>query len=142
MVAIAVLLGLSPVFAQKKSSYVERALKVNDWGVAARQIFIEARILDPHASSIVAGQAAAGYIDDALTTIDGTHKGKRSWLLITLLREAPSIPSEKKKQLLQDAVESARTGTAGHYIRSGDLARIALYFSGQRSESDSRQMFT
>lgn len=133
-----------PAIANEPASETERLIAKDEWGKAARLIFAEARATYKHEPSIITGQAKAGLIEDALETIEGTNPGSRSWLLMSLVREAPSLSPEKRDELVRKALDSARNhtgGTAPNYIKSADLTRIALYHSGQGAEGDAKAIF-
>lgn len=144
-VAIFSLIIACPAIAKESISDVEHLIATDHWEEAAKLMFQEARATDRHESKIVAGQAKAGFIQDALETIEGTHPASRSWLLMTVVNEAPSLPSDKRDDLIRNALASARARTnrtADNYLRSGNLARIALYYSAQGSENDARAIFS
>ena len=134
-----------PAIAKESVPDVEHLIATGQWEAAARLIFKEARATNRHESDIVTGQAKAGFIQDALETIEGTHAASRSWLLMTVVNEAPSLPSDKRDDLIRNALASARartSRTADNYLRSGDLTRIALYYSAHGSENDARAIFS
>lgn len=133
------------VFAKQADLDVEGAIRSGNLARAGRLIFVEARSANAHETGIVLGQAKAGYVKDAMETIDGTWPASRSWLLVLLMREATGLSSEFKSQLMQDALESARkrmAGNATNYIRSGDLARVSIYFSGQGRDDEAKHIFS
>jgi tetratricopeptide (TPR) repeat protein len=134
-----------PVIAKESASDVENLIATNQWEEAAKLMFREARAIDRHEPSIVTGQARAGFIRDALETIEGTHPSSRSWLLMTVVKEAPSLPSDKRDELIRNALAAARAQRnriSDNYLRSGDLVRIALYYSAQGSENDAKAVFS
>ncbi|EXI66039.1 MAG: hypothetical protein AW08_02778 [Candidatus Accumulibacter adjunctus] len=131
--------------AKEPISDVDGLIAADRWQEAARLIFLEARATNKHESAIVIGQARAGFVDDALDTINATHIASRSWLLMSLVHEAPSLSTEKRDELLRNALDSARGNAVGkwpNYLKSGDLARIALYYSGKGATSDAELIFS
>lgn len=144
LVTIFSLIIACPAIAKESISDVEHLIATDHWEEAAKLMFQEARAIDRHEPNIVTGQAKAGFIQDALETIEGTHLASRSWLLMTVVNEAPSLPSDIRDDLIRNALASARARTnrtADNYLRSGNLARIALYYSAQGSENDARAIF-
>jgi tetratricopeptide (TPR) repeat protein len=62
-----------------------------------------------------------------------------------VVRESPSLPSDKRDELVRNALDFARVqtnGIADNYLRSGNLARIALYYSAQGSENNAKAIFS
>jgi len=124
---------------------IDGLIAADRWKEAARLIFLEARATNKHEPTIVIGQAKAGFVEDALDTINATHIASRSWLLMSLVHEAPSLSTEKRDELLRHALDSARgkaVGKSPNYLKSGDLARIALYYSGKGAASDAKLIFS
>jgi hypothetical protein len=133
------------LIAKDSTPDVEDLIAADQWKAAARLIFTEARTADKHEPDIVTGQAKAGFIQDALETINGTNPGSRSWLLMTVVKEAPSLVSDKRDELIRNALTLARARTnriSDNYLRSGDLARIALYHSAQGAENEAKAIFS
>ena len=131
--------------AKEPISDIEGLIAADRWKEAARLIFVEARATNKHEPTIVIGQAKAGFVEDALDTINATHIASRSWLLMSLVREAPSLSTERRDELLRNALDSARgkaVGKSPNYLKSGDLARIALYYSGKGAASDAKLIFS
>lgn len=132
------------IWAAPTASNVSDAIKTNEWARAARLMFVEANNAYPHVLQTVKGQAQAGYVEDAIKSIEGAPPGTRSWLLVLLLREAPALSATTKNQLIQDALASARNRTArsSDYIRSGYLAKVSIYYSVQGREGEAKSIFS
>lgn len=120
-------------------------LLINDgkWKEASREIFFEAKLASKFEQSIALGQAKAGFLADALDTIAGFHLANQPSALLKLVAETPSITLEKKFELVRLALISTRkiTGPNADYLKSGDLARVALFYSRNGAESESRAVF-
>lgn len=145
LVAYGLAMFCCPAIAKEPISDIDGLIAADRWKEAARLIFVEARAANKHEPTIVFGQAKAGFVEDALYTINATHLASRSWLLMSLVHEAPSLSAEKRDQLLRNALDSARGKTVGQspsYLKSGDLARIALYYSGKGAASDAKLIFS
>ncbi len=122
----------------------EKLIDEDKWLNSARQIFLEARSIYKYESSIVIGQAKAGFIKDALDTIEMLNPASRSHHLISLLRTAPSLSKEKRDELTKNAITAARENTynsATHNLMSGELINIALYYSSQGDDNHSKELF-
>lgn len=130
--------------AEDASSDVETLIKANKWKEATRAVFIEAREAYKHEPSISIGLAKAGFLEEALDTVAREHPNTWSWRLLSLVREVPSIPQAKKEDLIQKSLDAARneTGKAANYIKSGDLARLALFYSREGKESQAKSVFS
>lgn len=145
LVAYGLAMFCCSAIAKEPISDIDGLIAADRWKEATRLIFVEARATNKHEPSIVIGQAKAGFVEDALDTIKATHSASRSWLLMSLVHEAPSLSAEKRDELLGDALESARHKTVGkspNYLKSGDLARIALYYSGKGAANDAQLIFS
>lgn len=106
-------------------------------------MFLEARSADRFELSIPTGQAKAGFFDDALETIGGLHPNMQPGALLALVANIPSIPPKLSVELVQRALDSARTmsGESANDLKSGELAKVALFYSGNGAESDARAIF-
>ncbi|QBE67611.1 hypothetical protein EWM63_31320 [Pseudoduganella lutea] len=129
--------------AEQAPSDVEALMSNNRWKEASRAIFLEAKSANKFEWSIPAGQANAGFLDDALDTIAGMHPNTQSSALLALVADVPSIPPKRSVELVQRALALARTmsGKSANYIKSGELAKVALFYSRQRAEPDAKTIF-
>lgn len=129
--------------AEQAPSNVESLISGNQWKEASRAIFLEARSANRFELSIPVGQAKAGFIDDALDTIGGMHPNMQPSALLALVADVPSIPPKLSVELVQRALDSARkmSGKSANYLKSGELAQVALFYSGNGAESDAKTIF-
>lgn len=111
--------------APVKPNNVESLINRNKWKEASRAIFLEARSVDKFEWSIPAGQARAGFLEDALDTIADVAPNSQPGALLALVADVPSIPPEKKAELVKAALDMARKGSgkSSNYSRSGDLRK-------------------
>lgn len=136
-----------PVSSQMISQSVTDTQKLIDedaWLKLARQIFLEARSTYKYETGIILGQAKAGFISDALDTIEEVHPTSHSYHLISLLRNSPFLSKEQREELTNKAIYSARENThktTTHNLKSGDLLNIALYYSAQGDDNHSKELF-
>lgn len=129
--------------AEPAPSNVESLISGNRWKEASRAIFVEAKSANKFEWSILAGQAKAGFFDDALDTIAGMHPNMQPGALLALVADVPSIPPKHAVKLVQRALDLARamSGKSANYLKSGELAKVALFYSGYGAESDARSIF-
>ncbi|HJV73928.1 MAG TPA: hypothetical protein VJ654_06890 [Noviherbaspirillum sp.] len=129
--------------AEQAPSNVETLISDNRWKEASRAVFLEAKSANKFEWSIPAGQAKAGFLDDALDTIAGMHPNMQPGALLALVADVPSIPPKLSVELVQRALNLARTisGKSANYLKSGELAKAALFYSGHGAESDARAIF-
>lgn len=129
--------------AEQAPSNVESLISGNRWKEASRAMFLEAKSANKFEWSIPAGQAKAGFLDDALDTIAGMHPNTQPAALLALVADVPSIPPKHSFELVQRALDLARTmsGKSANYLKSGELAKVALFYSGHGAESDARAIF-
>lgn len=129
--------------AEQAPSNVETLISGNRWKEASRAMLLEAQSANKFEGSIPAGQARAGFLDDALDTIAGIHPNMQPGALLALVADVPSIPPKRSVELVQRALELARTmsGKSANYLKSGELAKVALFYSGHGEESDARAIF-
>lgn len=129
--------------AEPVSPNVESLINSSKWKEASRAIFLEAKSADRFEWSIPTGQAKAGFFEDALNTITGMHPNTQPGALLALVFDVPSIPQEKKEELVQRAFDAARkmSGKSANYLKSGDLTKVALFYSRNGAESETRAVF-
>lgn len=129
--------------AEQIPSNVEALIASNRWKEASRKIFQEAKFSDKYEWSIPAGQANAGYLEDALDTISGIHENTQPDALLTLVADVPSIPPKRSAELVRQALNlsRAKSGKFSNYLKSGELAKVALYYSAHGSALDARAIF-
>jgi len=129
--------------AVQAQSNVEALIKTNRWKDVSRAIFLEAKSANKFELSIPVGQAKAGFLDDALDTIAGMHSNTQPSALLALVAEVPSISPKLSADLVQRALHLARSisGKYGNYLKSGEIAKVALFYSVQGAESDARALF-
>ena len=129
--------------AEQAPSNVETLISGNRWKEASRAMFLEAKSANKFEWSIPAGQAKAGFIDDALDTIAGMHPNMQPGALLALVADVPSIPPKHSFELVQRALDLTRTmsGKSANYLKSGELAKVALFYSGHGAESDAKAIF-
>lgn len=129
--------------AEPAPSNVESLIRGNNWKDASRAIFLEARSANKFEGAIPSGQAKAGFLDDALDTIAGMHANTQPSALVALVADVPSIPPTQAAEIVQRAFDTARkiSGKHANYLKSGELARVALYYSRRGAESNARAVF-
>lgn len=129
--------------AESAPSNVESLIIGSNWKEASRAIFLEAKSVDRFEWTIPTGQAKAGFLEDALNTIAGMHPNTQPGALLALVVDAPSISPEKKAELVQRALDAARkmSGKFANYLKSGDLTKVALFYSRNGAESETRAVF-
>lgn len=129
--------------AEQAPSNVEALISSNRWKEASRAIFLEAKSANKFEWSTPAGQAKAGFLDDALDTIAGMHPNMQPGALLALVADVPSIPPKQAVELVQRALvlARARSGKSANNPKSGELARAALFYSGYGAESDALSIF-
>lgn len=129
--------------AEQIPSNVETLISGNKWKEVSRAIFLEAKSADKFEWSIPTGQANAGFLDDALDTITGMHPNMQPGALLALVADAPSIPPKRSVELVHQALGLARTmsGKSANYLKSGELTKVALFYSMHGAESDARIIF-
>lgn len=127
--------------AAQAPSNVESLIRGNQWKEVSRAMFLEAWEADGSVLLPVE-QAKAGFLDDALSLIDKMHLNTQPDILIRVA-DAPSIPSKRSFELAQQSLDLARTKSweSSNYLRSGTLAKIALFYSRNGVESDARTVF-
>ncbi|MHA6846534.1 hypothetical protein [Ralstonia syzygii] len=140
---IAIALSCMAESAPVKPENVESLIHKNKWKEASRAIFLEARSVDKFGWSIPAGQARAGFLEDALDTIADVAPNSQPGALLALVADVPSIPREKKAELVKTALDMARKGSgkSSNYSRSGDLTGVALFYARTGAVSESRVVF-
>lgn len=140
---IAIALSCMAESAPVKPNNVESLINRNKWKEASRAIFLEARSVDKFEWSIPAGQARAGFLEDALDTIADVAPNSQPGALLALVADVPSIPPEKKAELVKAALDMARKGSgkSSNYSRSGDLTGVALFYARTGAVPESRVVF-
>jgi hypothetical protein len=126
--------------AKTNASDIESLIARDRWKEATRAIYLEARDSDPNVYKLSSAQARAGFMDDALDTIETMYRSGRSSELLSLARDIPSIPPENKKDLVQRSLDAARW-TSGNYVKSGNLAELALFHSRQGLNLEAQSIF-
>lgn len=129
--------------AEQTPSNIETLVSSNKWKEASRAILLEAKSAYKFELSIPAAQAKAGFLDDALNTIAEMHPNMQPGALLALVADAPSIPPKRSVELVQRALDLARTmsGKSANYLKSGELTTVALFYSTHGAESDARTIF-
>lgn len=129
--------------AAQGPSRVEVLLNRGNWKDASRQIFLEARTANKYQWSLPVGQAKAGFLEDALETINGMHPKSQPEALLELVENVPSLGSSRSAEIVIQALELARksTGISDVAFTAGSLARIALFYSRQGAIADAKAIF-
>lgn len=129
--------------AEQAPSNVEALISGNRWKEASRAIFLEAKSANKLEWSIPVGQAKAGFLADALDTIAGMHPNVQADALLALVANVPSISPKHSVELVQRVLDLARTksGETANNLKSGELAKVALFYSRNGAESDARAIF-
>jgi hypothetical protein len=129
--------------AESAPSNVESLIIGDNWKEASRAIFLEAKSVNRFDWTIPTGQANAGFLEDALDTIAGKPPNTQSGALLALVIDVPSISPEMKAGLVQRALDAARkiSGNSANYLKSGDLTKVALFYSRNGAESEARAVF-
>jgi len=129
--------------AESTPSNVESLIIGDNWKEASRAIFLEAKSVYRFEWTIPTGQAKAGFLEDALDTIAGMPPNTQPGALLALVVDVPSISPKMKAVLVQRALDAARkiSGKFANYLKSGDLTKVALFYSRNGAESETRSVF-
>ena len=124
-------------------SSVESLLKNNKWEEAARAIFLEAKSISPLEWTIPALLASSGFLKDALEAIADMHPNAQPRALLTLVDETSPISQEKKNELVQLALGTVRKrpSDSSNYLKSGEFAQVAIFYSRAGSDDKARTIF-
>lgn len=139
----AVLLTLSTANMAHAESTVENLITQGQWKLASREILAEERAIDKHELSLPLAQLNAGYLDEALTTISGFHQVSKAEALLSIVENSETMKMADKLKIIGQALVAARgiRGISASYLKSGDLANIALCYSTNEQLDDTRVIF-
>lgn len=105
---------------------IARAITAGQWQEAARDLFKTGHMKQRQSSPLVADQALAGFIDDALEELPYLGTTGQSYVLLKAARESKDITRELRLQLLNKSAEIARQANTRPSLRADGMLQTAV----------------